>query len=125
MILPKGALEDLVGVAVGERLQGLRPVAVDLAARRLRAHAAVPADLLHIAIELDAVAVGVERESGIVDAGIELGRDVDEPDAVLFEEPHRLAQLRVAAELDAERGAARILGKAKDAAQFLRVEREA
>ena len=96
------------------------PVAVDVAALVGRADAAVPADLLHVVIELDAVAVGVEREGRVVDAGIKLGRDrVDKGDAVRLQERDGLAQLRVAAELDAERHAGRVRAEAQCAAQFL------
>src|SRR6516225_4283916 len=126
LFLPEGALEDLVDVSVGERLQRRGPFVRDLAARGLRSDAAVPADLLHVVIKLDAMPVRIERESRIVDAGIELGRDrVDKADAVRFEECDGLAQLRVAAELDAERHAGGALVQAQPAPQLLWKEPEA
>src|SRR5208282_1610873 len=75
LFLPEGALEDLVDISVGERFQRRGPFVRDLAASGSRPDAAVPADLLHVVIKLDAVPVRIERESRIVDAGIELGRD--------------------------------------------------
>src|SRR5581483_144279 len=68
--------ERLALVGVAHRLEGFRPDARrDLAALRRRARATVPADLLHLVVELQAVAVGVEDVGGVVEAGVELGRD--------------------------------------------------
>src|SRR6516165_6002843 len=104
--LPEWALEDLVDICVRERLQRLGPVARDLAAHRLRPDPAVPPDLLHVVIELDAMPIGIQCKRRIVDAGIELGRDrIDKGDTARFEECDGLAELRIAAELDAERHA--------------------
>ena len=75
---------------------------VDLAALRRRARPAVPADLLHVAVELDRVAVGVDRECAVVNAGEELGRQMLDGDAVLPEEGHGVLQLGVAAKLETE-----------------------
>src|SRR4051812_9133799 len=97
------ALEYLIDVSVGERLQRLGPCAFDAAPLGRRAHPAVPADLLHIIIELDAMPVRVERERGVIDARIQLRRDrVDKADAARFEECDRLAQLRVAGDLESQ-----------------------
>src|SRR5438270_6328715 len=50
--LPQRALEDLVDIGVGQRLQRFRPLpAIDLATLGSGAHPAVPADLLHVVIE--------------------------------------------------------------------------
>src|SRR5271166_294676 len=95
------ALKDLVDVSVRQRLQCLRPLTVDAAPLGGWANSAIPADLLHVIVELDAVTVGVEGEGRIVDAGVELGRDrVDERDAMRFQEANSLTQLRITAELD-------------------------
>src|SRR5579864_4113507 len=93
--LPERALEGLVDVAVRQGFQRFGPVAHDGTALGGGARAAIPADLLHVVIELDAVAVRVERECRIVDAGIELGRDVDKGAARGFEEIPGGAQLCV------------------------------
>ena len=118
-------LENLVHIGIAERLQRLRPLPCHAAALGGGPHAAVPADLLHVVIELDAVAVRVEREGRVVDAGIKLGRQVDQRAALRLQERDRLAQLRVIGQLDAERQAGRMRAEAKNAAQFLRVQREA
>src|SRR3984893_12710107 len=119
-ISPERALEDLVDIGVGERLQRLGPVALDLAAFRLRPDPAVPADLLHVIVELDAVAVRVERERRIIDAGVELGRDrIDKGNAARLQERVGLAQLRVAANFDAERHAGGALAEAEPTPQLL------
>src|SRR6266478_4616952 len=118
--LAEWALEDLVDIGVGERLQRCGPFARDLASRRLRPNPPIPADLLHVVIELDAVTVRIEREGRIVDARVELGRDrVDKGDAARFEERDSRAQLGIAAELDAERHAGRALTEAEPMPQFL------
>src|SRR5207253_7501835 len=85
--LAERALKDLVGVGVRERRQYLGPaLAIDFAALGGGAHPAIPADLLHVIIELDAVAVGIESEGGVVDAGIKFGRDrVDQRAAALLQ----------------------------------------
>src|ERR1700730_6948642 len=125
-ISPERALEDLVDIGVGERRQRLGQVALDLAARRLRPDPAVPADLLHVVIELDAVAVRIERKRRVVDAGVELGRDrIDEGDAVRFKEYDGLAQLRVIANFDAKRHAGGAVAETEPTPQFLREEAEA
>src|SRR5580693_5733256 len=89
--LAERALEYLVDVSVGERFQSRRPLAVDAPPLASGAHPAVPADLLHVVIELYAVAVRVERKGGIVDAGVELGRDrVDKSDPMRLQKGDRL-----------------------------------
>ena len=69
--------------------------------------------------------VGIERERRIVDAGIELRRNVDELHAAGLQERDALAQLGVAADLDAERHAGRVLGKAERAPELPRKEADA
>src|SRR5260370_25947070 len=123
--LAERALEYLVDVSVGERFQSRRPLAVDAASLGGGAHPSVPADLLHVIIELDAVAVRVERKGRIVDAGVELGRDrVDESDPMLLQQGNRLAQLRIAAHLHPEPQASRVLTATQYVPQFLRVQRD-
>ena len=64
--------------------------------------AAVPADLLHVVVELDQVTIGIDGERGVVHAGGQLGRQVTDSDAALFKKPDRVLQLFVAVELDPE-----------------------
>src|SRR5437867_8393976 len=73
--LPEWALEHLVDVRVGDGLDRLGPGAVHDAPLRGGPRLAVPADLLHVVVELDAVAVRIERERRVVDARIELRRN--------------------------------------------------
>src|ERR1700746_2431243 len=123
--LAERALEYLVDVSVGERFQSRRPLAVDAASLGSGAHPSVPADLLHVIIELYAMAVRVECKGGIVDAGVELGRDrVDESDPMLLQKGNRLAQLRIAGDLHPKRHAGRVLAEAQCARQFLGGKRD-
>src|SRR5437667_11738257 len=64
---------------------------------------AVPADLLHVVVELESVAVGIDRKGAVVDAGEELARQVPDLYPRAFEEHDRIAQLAIAADLDAAR----------------------
>src|SRR5215210_3660406 len=111
------ALEGLVDVGVGDRVQGFGPGGCERAALGGGAGAAVPADLLHVAVELDAVAVRVERKGAVVDAGVELGRQVNEGAALRLQEIGGRAQLRVVRQFDAERQAGRVRAEAERAAQ--------
>src|SRR3954454_2270897 len=117
-------LENLVHVTVAERLQRLRPLPCHAAACGGGPHASVPANLLHVVIELDTVPVRVAYEGGVINAGIEFRRQVNECAALRLQERDRFAQLRVIGQLDAERQACRMRAKAKNAAQFPRVQRE-
>src|SRR3984893_15940874 len=122
-ISPERTLEDLVDIGVGGRLQCFGLSAWDLTPCRLRPDPAVPADLLHVIVELDAVAVGIERKRGVIYAGVEFRRDrVDEGGAARFQELDGRAQLRVAADLDPERHAGAALSQAQRPPQFLREE---
>src|ERR1700736_1402080 len=125
-ISPERTLEDLVDIGVGERLQCFGPFALDLTPCRLRPHPAIPADLLHVVVELDAVAVGIERKSRIIDARVELRRDrIDKGDAVRLQERDGLAQLGIAADFDAERHAGGALAEPEYLPQFLWEKAEA
>src|SRR4051794_13216077 len=64
--LAERSLEHLIHIAIAERLQRLGPVAGYRAARGGGPHLSVPADLLHVVIELDAMPVRVEREGRVV-----------------------------------------------------------
>src|SRR5258707_5442997 len=121
----QGALEHLIDISVGQWLQRLGPGRLDPPPRASAPYPAVPADLLHVIIELDAVAVPVEREGPVVDPRVKLRRDrVDQGDAPLLQERHRRAQLRVAADFDPEGGAGRILAQPQNTSQFAGVERD-
>src|ERR1700730_15585778 len=101
-------------------------MALDPAPFGSRPDPAVPADLLHVVIELDAVSVRVEGKGRVIDAGIELWRDrVDKGDAVRLQKGDGLAQLRVAADLDPERHARRTLAETQCAPQLLGEEPDA
>src|ERR1700730_10955000 len=91
-----------------------------------RTYPAIPADLLHVVIELDAVSVGVEGKGRVIDAGVELWWDrVDKSHAVRLQKGDGPAQLRVAADLDPERHAGRALAETQRAPQLLGEEPDA
>src|SRR4051794_14651490 len=69
-------LKNLVHIAVAERLQRLRPLSCHAAALGGGSHAAIPANLLHVVIELDAVPVRIAHKGRVVDTGIEFRRQV-------------------------------------------------
>src|SRR5262249_33548460 len=95
---------------IRQRLQRLGPVCGDRPALGRRTSPAVPAYLLHVIVELDAVAIRIEREGGIIDTGVQLRRDrIDEGYAVLLQKVDRGAQLGKAADLDPERHAGSVL----------------
>src|SRR5689334_2994136 len=95
---------DLAEEGVAAALHRLGPACVvDLRPLRRGPRLAVPADLLHVVVELEGEAVRVDGESAVVDAGEELGRQVFDRHAVLLEERDRVLQLPVAAEPEPER----------------------
>src|SRR5712691_4099820 len=75
----------LACIRIGLRLDRFRPLAD---ARRdaapLGSRPSVPADLLHVVIELHGVARRVEHVGAVVDAGSEGGRNLDEAAAALL-----------------------------------------
>src|SRR5581483_4780559 len=75
--LPPGAEERLTGKGIGMRLDGLGPGCrvgtIGRAVERGR-RVAVSGHLLHVVVELDAVAVRVEHVCGVVDARIQIRR---------------------------------------------------
>src|SRR2546427_9677203 len=83
---------------------------------------AVPADLLHVVVELESVAVGIDRKGAVVDAGEELARQVPDLYPRAFEERDRIAQLAIAADLDAERRERRLRMQLELVAQLQRSE---
>src|SRR5437879_9394746 len=86
---------------------------------------AVPADLLHVVVELESVAVGIDRKGAVVDAGEELARQVPDLYPRAFEERDRIAQLAIAADLDAERRERRLRMQLELVAQLQGIERHA
>src|SRR6266852_5750569 len=112
----------LVGIArFGE---GLGPFASGLAAQLARAWLSVPADLLHLVIELQHVAVGIEEVRRVVDAGVELGGNLDRAHAFGAQERHGRAQLAVVGDLETQRHAGRVRAEPQARAPCDRVERE-
>src|SRR5437899_69280 len=119
-LLAERPLEHLIDVGIREGLQRLWPRRRHGAPLAGRPHLPIPTDLLHVVVELDAVAVRVQRERRVVDAGIELRRyRVDERHPVRFQEGDGLAQLGIAPDLDPEGHAARVLGEAERAPELL------
>src|SRR5947208_14696875 len=86
---------------------------------------AVPADLLHVVVELESVAVGIDRNGAVVDAGEELARQVPDLYPRAFEERDRIAQLAIAVDLDAERGERRLRLQLELVAQVQGIEGQA
>src|SRR5258708_5139677 len=99
----KGFTEIGVGVA----FQGLRPVTQRTwLLRFLRSRLALPADLLHRAVKLNRVTVGIAHRGGVFDAGVKVRRDrFRYVDAVVTEKFNGIFKLAVVGELDAESGA--------------------
>jgi hypothetical protein len=88
-------LQGLIGVGVGRSVQRLRPIRSDAPALCRRPRAAVPSDLLHRVIELDAMSVRTDGIGGVVDAGVKGERDViDEAQSLLLQKGDRILQLR-------------------------------
>src|ERR1051326_6579782 len=56
----KWSLKDLVYVGVRQRIQGFRPLTRYTPPLALRPHSAIPANLLHVVVELDAVPIRIE-----------------------------------------------------------------
>src|SRR5205085_117889 len=98
------AQKGLAKEAIALARYGFRPlVVVDLRPLAGRARPAVPADLLHVVVELQGEAVRVDGKGAVVSAGEELGRQQLHLDIIGFQKLNRIAELTIAAELDAER----------------------
>src|SRR5258705_7905566 len=66
----------LTEIGVGVAFQGLRPVTQRTCLPRfLRTRLALPADLLHRAVKLNRVTVGIAHRGGVFDAGVKVRRD--------------------------------------------------
>ena len=100
--LAQWALEDLVDVGVGQGFQGLGPLAVLLASHLLGAGLALPAQLLHVVVNLQQVAVGVLGVGHVVDAGVQLFGHLLEGDAAVLEEADAILELLVGADFQTE-----------------------
>ena len=88
--LIRGSFESLVGADVRQRLQHLRPFGTNLTTYFLGPRFPVPSDLLHVVVELDATAFGIQRVGRLVDSGVEVWRDlIGGLDTILFSENAR------------------------------------
>src|SRR6266851_2678848 len=115
----------LACIRIGFRLDRIRPLGDACGhAGSLAARPPVPADLLHVVIELDRVAGRAEHAGAVVDAGGERRWDLDELAAALLEEVDRRAQLAVGRDLDAEAHHRRVRREAELFSERDRVERE-
>ena len=85
----------------------------------------VPADLLHVVIQLEGEAVAIDGEGAVVDAGIELRRQIFDLHALAFEEGHRFPQLAIAAHLQAKGHERGVRAQPQLLAQRERIERHA
>src|SRR5207249_1589769 len=95
--------EGLASIGVDRGFEIRRPVVgVNFCPQCLRPHMAIPANLLHGVINLEAVAVGVESVGGVVDTGMELGRDDVglDADAVLAQEANGVLELAIVCNLE-------------------------
>ena len=123
-LLPQRTQERLAGEGIGQRVERVGPFVARPAALGRLARLPVPADLLHVVVELDGVAVGVDGERRIVDPGRQLGRQADDLDAVFLEEPDGGPELGIIADLHAEGHAGRVLAQAQLGPERDRIERE-
>src|SRR5215831_2380837 len=87
-LLSPRALERLVDVCVRQRFQRIGPGLEETSALCRRARPAVPADLLHVVVELHGVAGGIDDVGMVVDTGRELGRHVQNLHVVLAQPAH-------------------------------------
>src|SRR6267378_7152110 len=64
----KRPLKDLVYVGVRQRLQSLRPLGGNTPPLALRTHPTIPANLLHVVVQLDAMPIRIESVRYVVRA---------------------------------------------------------
>src|SRR5215471_10594204 len=102
-LLSPRPLERLVDVRVGQRLERIGPRLEEMSTLCRRARPAVPADLLHVVVELYGVAGGIEDVGMVVDTGRELGRHVQDLHVVLAQPAHGVLELLIARHLAPER----------------------
>ena len=62
----KRSLKDLVYVGVRQRLQSLRPLRCHTPPLALRTHLTVPANLLHVVVQLNTVPIRIEGVRDVV-----------------------------------------------------------
>src|SRR5258705_5934679 len=118
----KGFTEIGVGVA----FQGLRQVTKrPWLPRFIRSRLALPADLLHRAVKLNRVTVGIAHRGGVFDAGVKVRWDrFRYVEAVVAEKFDGIFKLAVVGELDAEGGAFRMRAQPKRVAELQRQKRD-
>src|SRR5258708_38451810 len=87
----EGAEIDLSGKGIDGGRHRLRPVLiVDLWPLRGGPRPAVPSHLLHVVVELERVAIGVEGKGAIIDAGAQLLPETLDRNAGRLQEAHRV-----------------------------------
>ena len=100
--LTEWAEEWFAHIAVGNGVHGIRPISGrNPTAFGCRAWFSIPANLFHIGVKLDELAVRVDDKCGVIDPGIESLRDVLPDSAALFAEKcHGVLELLVIGETD-------------------------
>src|SRR5438876_360893 len=73
-----GAKERLSGVGIARSFERLGPWAARRASRARGSRPPIPSDLLHLVIELQRVAVGIEDMRGIIDARMDFRRKLED-----------------------------------------------
>src|SRR5436189_6180757 len=100
-----GAKERLSGVGIARSFECLGPRAARTPSFTRGARSPIPSDLLHLVIELQRVAVGIEHVGGVVDSRVDLRRKLDDAGAARAQELDRGAQLAPVRDLQDERHA--------------------
>src|SRR5262245_6481960 len=118
--------ERLAKISVRVRFQDFRPLAKRARlSGLLRSGLAIPADLFHGMIKLNAVIVRVEDLGRIVNAGMKLGRNhLGDCDIMVAEECHGIAKLAVVSDLQPERGTFGVRAEAEYVPERKRQERQ-
>ena len=107
--------EWLAQIGIGVRFQDFGPLAKHARFSRVpRPGLAIPADLFHGMVELNAVTVRIEDLDSIINAGMKLGgNNFGDFDVMVVEKFHRIAELAVVSNLQAERGTFRMGAETK------------
>src|SRR5262249_22796881 len=96
-----GTEENLAGISVLSGRDGFRPLRNTLCfGRPPLPRPAVPPDLFHVVVELDSVALRIERQRGVINSGRYFARNSPDRDTPSPQELHGGAQLRICRDLD-------------------------
>src|SRR5262245_23559453 len=121
--LSQWTLEHLVDVGIRQGLKGFRPLALHDAPLTLRPYLTIPTDLLHVIVELKAMAIVVQSEAAIVNTGVQLRRNgINEAHPLSFQKLDGLPQLLIASHLDAKRHTRGVFAEPQRPPQLLREE---